>query len=288
VTLKQALTQAQERLAGHKDIENPTLESEVLLRYVLQIDRVQLRLELNQELSLEQEERFWKLVQRRLQDEPLAYIIRRREFFGLDIFVDRRVLIPRPETEHLVEEALKFAREHPGAIIADIGTGSGAIAISLAVNLLPSSSCLVPSPPKIYATDISPEALEVALINCRKYNVEDRIILLHGDLLEPLLEPADIIIANLPYVKNTDVSEMPSAQFEPVSALKGGEQGLDEIFRLAKQLKGKLRPGGCLLMEIGQGQSQAAVDCLKDLFPSGGIEIIPDLAGIERVVKLIN
>jgi len=270
-------------LAGHNDIEDPVLESEVLLRYVLKIDRVELRLELEREISTKQAEEYWRLVRRRLQDEPLAYIIQYREFFGLDFYVDRRVLIPRPETEHLVEEALKFIKNHPVSSIADIGTGSGAIAISIELSLRAERSNLQP---KIYATDISPAALEVALINCREHNVADRIILLRGDLLDPLPEPVDLIIANLPYVKDTDVAAMPSGKFEPVSSLKGGEEGLDQIFRLGKQLKGKLRPGGCLLLEVGMGQSQDVVDFLHHQFPSAILDIIPDLAGIERVVKL--
>ena len=159
VTLKQALTLAREQLAVLKDVDNPAFESEVLLRYALQISRTLLYLDMDQELSPDKEKIFHQWIERRLQGEPVAYIIGCREFFGLDFYVDTRVLIPRPETELLVEEALNFSRNNPSITIADIGTGSGAVAVSLAVNL---------QQVKVYATDISPAALEVAAINCRQ------------------------------------------------------------------------------------------------------------------------
>jgi release factor glutamine methyltransferase len=275
VKTKQALNRARDRLAGHGDSENATLESEVLLRHILQIDRVQLYLDLEKELDPDREAEFQQIVERRLQGEPLAYIIRHREFFGLDFYVDERVLIPRPESEHLVEEAINCTKGQGVLTIADIGTGSGAIAISLAVHL---------PQVRIFATDISSAALEVACVNAQKHAVQDRVTLLQGDLLGPLPEPVNIIVANLPYIKNTDIDIMPSAGYEPVSALKGGTEGLDQIFRLVRQIKGKLQSGGCFLLEIGMGQSQATTDFVRKLYPSSSIEVIRDLAWIDRVV----
>ena len=276
MTLEQALSQARKVLAGHS-IEDAPLESELLLRHVLEIDRVQLYQDLNRELSPQQEATFWHLIERRLSGEPTAYIIGHREFYGLDFYVDANVLIPRPETELLVEKALKLAQNHPTISIAEVGTGCGAIAISLALNL---------SQAKIYAIDISPAALKVALANCQKHEVVDRICLLRGDMLNPLPEPVDLIIANLPYVKKTELPQISPAGFEPLLALNGGPDGLEKIRQLCTQLSNKLRPKGCLFLEIGQGQEKTVTTLLKSLFPLAKIEVTTDLSVIDRVVSL--
>ena len=276
MTLKQVLSQARKVLAAH-NIEDASLESELLLKHALKIDRVQFYLNLDRELSPDEETTFWQLVERRLKGEPTAYITGHREFYGLDFYVDPRVLIPRPESELLVEKALELAKSRHIAAIADIGTGCGVIAISLALNL-PQA--------KIYATDISASALEVAQINCHKHGVADRICLLQGDLLDPSPEPVDLIIANLPYVKEAELSRTGPTNFEPKVALNGGPAGLDKIRKLCRQAKGKLNPQGCLLLEIGQGQRRAVTTLLRGLFPSAGLEVFPDLNGIDRVVSL--
>jgi release factor glutamine methyltransferase len=274
VTLKQVLHQAREALAK-KGIEDALLEGEVLLRHALKIDRVGLYSNGNRTLSAEQEEVFWHLIKRRLSGEPAAYIIGYREFYGLDFYIDHRVLIPRPETELLVEKALELARTRTIDTIADIGTGCGAIAISLAMNL---------PRIKIYATDVSADALEVAHINCRKYGVTDRVLLLHGDMLEPLPEPVDLITANLPYVAEEDMSGL--SGFEPSLALDGGRDGLDKIKELYQQSADKLNDGGFMLLEIGQGQSQSVTDLMRRFLPSASVEVTPDLQGIDRVISL--
>jgi release factor glutamine methyltransferase len=285
VTFKQALADAGTRLFGLEDVEDPAFESEVLLRYAMRISRAKLFLDLDRELDPEQANLFQEWVKRRSLGEPTAYIIGSREFFGLDFYVDTRVLIPRPETELLVEEAIRFSKNYLKSFsfsskvkIADIGTGSGAVAVSLAVNL---------SQAKIYATDISVPALKVADINIRKYQVTEQVKLLQGNLLEPLPEKVDLLIANLPYVTRSDVSRMPSARYEPILALDGGENGLDKIFQLCRQIKGKLRQGGCLLLEIGLGQDQAVTNLLQDLFSSSEVESLKDLAGIKRAIRLV-
>jgi len=274
VTLKQALTHAREILAAN-NIEDAPLECELLLRHSLKISRVQLYVDLDHELSSKQEETFWALIKRRLNGEPTVYITGHREFYGLDFYVDPHVLIPRPETELLVEKGLYLAQNHPVSTIAEIGTGCGAIAISLVLKL-PEA--------KIYATDISAPALKVALFNCQKHGVANRICLLQGDMLDPLPEPVDLIITNLPYVREL---ELPNpANFEPLLALDGGSDGLEKIRQLCRQVKDKLRPKGCLLLEIGQGQKRAVTTFLRSLFPSSKIEVAPDLSGIDRVVSL--
>lgn len=274
MTLKQSLNRAREILAA-SDVEEASLESELLLRHALKISRVQLYQDLADELNAEQEETFRELVERRLTGEPSAYITGHREFYGLDFHVDPDVLIPRPESELLVEKALALAQSRPISAIAEIGTGSGAVAISLALNL-PQT--------KIYATDISAPALKIARFNCQKHGALNRIYFLQGDMLDPLPEPVDIIIANLPYVKEQELP--PLTNFEPRLALDGGADGLKRIRRLCRQASGKLRPDGCLLMEIGQGQGRAVTALLRGLFPTAEIEVSPDLSGIERVVSL--
>lgn len=270
MTLKQALRRARDILA-ESSVEDAPLESELLLRHTLKIDHVQLYLELEKELTPQQEKIFWRLIQRRLSGEPAAYITGHREFYGLDFEVNPDVLIPRPESELLVEKALAIAKNHPLSIIADIGTGSGAIAISLAVNL-PEA--------KIYATDISAAALKIARLNCLKHGVADRVRLLEGNLLEPLAEPVDIMVANLPYVSKSELAP----GLEPPLALDGGADGTEPIKQLCQQVGGKLKIGGWLLLEIGQGQAEAVTDILHNFFPSGEAKVIPDLAGIDRVV----
>ncbi len=276
MTLKQALRQAREIFA-RQNIEDSRLESELLLRHALGISQVQLYQDLHRELGSEAEADFGRLVKRRLRGEPTAYITGHREFYGLDFYVDPRVLIPRPESELLVEEALKHAQSRPLSTVADIGTGCGAIAISLSINL-PRT--------KIYATDISALALKVARFNCQKHGVVDRVCLLRGDLLDPLPEPVDLVIANLPYVTETEVSRMCLANFEPELALNGGWDGLEKIRELCRKVGDRLHPGGSLLLETGLGQSRAVASLLRRLFPSANIEIIPDLSGIDRAIRL--
>jgi len=275
VTLKQALSRAREMLVAN-NIEDASLESELLLRHTLNISRIQLYQDLDHELSPKQEQIFWNLIRRRLNHEPTAYITGHREFYGRDFYVNPHVLIPRPESELLVEMALSLAQNHRVATIAEIGTGCGAIAISLALSL-PQA--------KIYATDISASAIKVALTNCRKHEVVNGIHLLQGDILDPLPEPVDLIVANLPYVKKAELLQSP-AKFEPLLALNGGPDGLQKIHRLCRQVENKLHPTGYLLLEIGQGQSRAVTALLHNLFPYAKIEVVPDLGGIDRVVSL--
>jgi len=276
VTLKQACSHAREILNAN-NIEDATLESELLLRHTLKISRVQLYLDLDYELSSKEEEAFWHLIERRLSGEPTAYITGYREFYGLNFYIDPSVLIPRPESELLVEKALKLAQNRPIPTIAEVGTGCGAIAISLALNL-PQT--------KIYATDISASALKVALFNCQKHGVANRICFLQGDMLDPLPEPVDLIVTNLPYVKESELPRINTQDFEPSLALNGGSDGLEKIRQLCRQANNKLCPDGYLLLEIGQGQSKTVTTFLRSLFPSAKIEVTPDLGGIDRVVSL--
>lgn len=276
MTSKELLANAREVLAA-AGIEDASLESEVLLRHVLGMGRTRLYTELCQETSPEKVEAFWRLVQRRLGGEPTHYITGSREFYGLDFHVDRRVLVPRPESELLVEEALSLSRKQSIAEIADIGTGSGCIAISLALNLRGA---------KVYATDVSASALEVARLNCEKHGVGDAVQLFEGHLLEPLPVPVDLIVANLPYIRSFELSKASHLSFEPALALDGGLDGLDMIRQLCHQVPGKLMPGGSLLMEIGDGQAKTVFALLRSLFPSAIIKLTKDLNGLDRMISL--
>ena len=270
MTVQQALGQARTTLA-EAGIEDASLEAELLLRHVLKADQVGLYLALPDVLDSKHHADFQRLVARRLKGEPTAYITGHREFFGIDFTVRPGVLIPRPETELLVEKAMELARRYESPAIVDIGTGCGAIAISLALNLPAARVC---------ATDISPEALAVARENCLKHGV--KVELVQGDLLEPLPGPWDIIVANLPYVRSAELGRL--IDFEPRLALDGGEDGLDVIEPLCRPAGETLKPDGCLLLEIGQGQSILVTELLRQAFPEAGVEAFSDLAGIERVV----
>ena len=276
MTVKQALSRAREMLAN-QNIEDPALEAELLLRHILRKSRADLLSEPDHELSPAEVEAFLKLVGRRLNGEPAAYITGHREFYGRDFYVDPAVLIPRPESELLVERALQIACSQSISTIADIGTGCGAIAVSLALEL---------PGVEIYATDISTAALEVARSNCQQYGLTGRIYLLEGNMLDPLPRPVDLIIANLPYVTEAELTQVNTSGFEPSLALNGGPDGLDKIRLLCHQAGEKLCRPGYLLLEIGQGQRKAVCALLQGLFPLAGIEVTPDLSGIDRVVSL--
>ena len=291
-----ALAKSSEKLS-QAGIEDSSLEAAILMAHSLKMDRVQLYLKIHEMLTAEKADLFNGMLERRLKGEPAAYITGHREFYGLDFTVNKNVLIPRPETEILVEKSLELIGSK-SATIADIGTGSGCIAISLAKtfaarrmgeakrNPLAAPDSSNGANIKIYATDISKAALGVAAMNCEKHAVADIITLLHGDLLEPLPAPVDLIIANLPYVNLADMPKVNTRGFEPELALNGGSDGLDQIRRLCAQLNEKLKTGGSLLLEIGYDQQKAVTSLLLSLFPSATIEQFTDGAGLVRVVSL--
>jgi release factor glutamine methyltransferase len=209
----------------------------------------------------------------------LAYLVGRREFFGLVFVVGQGVLIPRPETELLVEWALHEARRiYEGGripLIADAGTGCGNIAVALTVNM--QDLC-------VYGIDSSSAALSVARENVGHHGVQDRVVLIEGDLLAPLPERVDIIAANLPYVRKDRMSGLqPEVAWEPFDAICGGLDGLDVLRRLLRQTPGKLRKGGCLLMEIDPDQVDALRDEAMAWFPDPVLEVEKDMAGYDRL-----
>jgi len=281
--LVQALKQSAHILSLN-GIEDSHIEARMLLGHITNLSPVQIYTQTERALSREQEVSLQELVARRLGHEPAAYIVKRREFYGTDFYVDSRVLIPRPETEILIDTALEFARSTGNRstrplTIADVGTGCGAIAICLALNL-PRS--------KIYATDVSFSALEVARLNCDYHKVTDRVTLLQGNLLEPLPAPIDLLVANLPYIKSSDLANLSSEiiKFEPRLAIDGGESGLDYIHQLLEQAGGRINPESCLLLEIGQNQEKEVSRLIQSCLDKVNFEFISDLNGIKRAARL--
>jgi len=280
-TASSELRQVASRIASTLEkhgIPDSNLEAEVLLRHVLKYDRARYYASLSEAVSAEDIERALALTERRIWREPLAYITGHREFYGLDFCVTPAVLIPRQETELLVDEALKFAVEsRDGDIsVADIGTGSGAIAVSIAVNL-PLSN--------VYATDCSKEALEIADLNRRNHGVADRVTLLEGDLLQPLPLPVDLIVSNPPYIASHLLLGLPpEVRSEPQVALDGGKEGLDVISHLLEQAPAKLKRGGSILIEISPEQAAPVREMAEAGFPAADISYADDLLGHPRCV----
>lgn len=275
----EALAQAATRL-DNDGVESPRFDAELLLAHVLGVNRAAILAHPDRTLTPKQLTRFRDLVTRRAEREPLAYIVGRREFFGLDFTVDPRVLIPRPETELLVEYALRLARRLDGpAHIADAGAGSGAIAVTLAVHL-PQAT--------IYALDDSAEALEVVAENARRHGVGDRVHRLQGDLLAPLPGPVDLITANLPYVAADEWAELAPEirDHEPRAALDGGADGLALIRRLLATAEPHLRPGGAILLEIGASQGVAVTALARQSFPLADVQLQQDYAGLDRLIVI--
>ncbi len=282
-TIREALNGARTRLRA-ADIGSADLDAAVLLASVLGVDRVTLYAHPERALPPEAQAAFEALIARRLQGEPVAYLVGHREFMGLDFLTDRRALIPRPETELLVEMALAEVRRHEAVFdalrVADVGTGSGAIAIALAAR--------EPRLPFVYALDISAEALALAEENARRLGVAARIRLLQGDLLEPLPEPVDLLLGNLPYIAADEGTILaPDVRdYEPHLALFGADDGLGHIRRLLASAPPHLKRGAVLLLEFGYDQRARLADVISAALPGAQMRFISDYAGWDRLVEI--
>ena len=283
-TVRSLFTEARRRIADSGSSE-PSLEVRVLLAHILGREPSELLTEIDLEVTDADARGFDVLVGRRAAHEPLAYIVGEREFYGLKFVVDERALIPRPETEMLVEEALAFAREARRAstdelLIADVGTGSGCIVVSIAAQLRGERV-------RFIATDISEGAVEVARLNADRHGVADRIAFFVEDVLAPLRGPVDLIVANPPYVPEENVAGLQPeiTEFEPRVAIDGGPgEGLRVSRRIIEGAPRMLRPRGGLLMEMG---SDTAIDVAREAFgPAAKIDFQRDLAGIPRVLRV--
>jgi release factor glutamine methyltransferase len=216
-----------------------------------------------------------ELIARRGRAEPVAYITGHKEFYGLDLEITPDVLVPRPETESVVDACLALLPEGEISHLADVGTGSGAIALAVAANN--------PSV-RVYATEVSPGALAVARRNAARLMLQDRVSLLEGDLLAPVPQPVDVIAANLPYVPPGE-AEPDVATWEPrVAVFGGGDDGTATILRFLAQAPRYLRPGGAVVMETAHSQGRQVSDAARRAFPGAAVEVRTDLAGYDRLV----
>jgi len=262
-------------------IPDARLEAEVMVMNVMRMARQNIFAEQEAEVSAQQQADLDSFMERRFSREPLAYILGQREFYGISVVVTPAVLIPRPETEGLVEHALFMAlmgMETTELIIADVGTGSGAIAINLAIHL-PAA--------KIFAVDVSDAVLDVASYDIRAHGVADRVSLGIGDLLEAVPEPVDLIVANLPYIPTARIPTLqPDVQKEPQLALDGGEDGLDLVRRLLIQAEDKLKDHGIILLELDPDQVPVVQKLALEHFPDGSTSVEQDLAHMDRVLAI--
>lgn len=277
------LARAEKRLAG-AGIDDPRAEARLLLQEALGVSKASLLAHPETEVPPEAERAYLSNVERRARHEPAAYVTGHKEFFGLEFEVAPSVLVPRPETELLVEMAIdasgRLAAADTTALqAADLGTGSGAVAVALAVHR-----------PWIHiiAVDSSAEALAVARRNAMRHGVAGRIDFRHGDLLDGMASTLDLLVANLPYVPAGEVDRlMPEVSlYEPRSALDGGPDGTNVIRRALEQARGRMKRPGVLLFEIGEGQGAPLSAFARGLYPGADIQVRNDYAGLERVLSV--
>jgi release factor glutamine methyltransferase len=275
--------------------ETPRLDSELLLAFAIGVDRTAVIAHGDAPVGTDAEAAFQALVTRREAGEPVAYLRGMKEFHGIALTVDRRALIPRPETEELVDRTIDEVmtrltaalRDEPLRVV-DVGTGSGAIAVSVAVAL---RARRVPAPDvSIVAVDADPDALDLARENAVSHGVGDRMAFDEADLLPEGDRTWDIVVANLPYVRSDVVDDLErqrlSPAFEPRRALDGGPDGLAVIGRLLERLPEALATDGVALLEIGADQGEAIVSLAADRLPGWSCTVMADLAGLPRIARL--
>lgn len=263
-------------------VHEPAIEAEMLLRFVLRVDRAQLYTHWDGAFPETAWDQYRERLDERAGGRPVHYIVGEREFMGLLFAIDERVLIPRPETELLVEHVAAWMRDHGGATVVDVGTGSGCIAISLA-HTLPAVT--------VYAIDLSGDALEVARANAARHGVSERIRFVQGDLLAPLSPDlsgrVDAVASNPPYVPRDQAFLLAReiTAFEPEQAIFVPGDGMEMHRRLIEMAPRWLRPDGLLAMEVGAGQAPTVGDAVQDTGRFEHVALIPDMVGIERVVS---
>jgi release factor glutamine methyltransferase len=260
----------------------PRLDAELLLGHVLRLDRAQLHVRWQATLPSEVLQSFGKLIARRMAHEPVAYLIGKRAFYDVELNVDRRVLIPRPESELLIEEARAWCRGREDAPwrVVDVGTGSGALAVVLARRF---------ERAQVWAVDISSDALRVAARNVVRYGLQQRIALVQGDLLSALPGPFDLVVANLPYIARPTLGMLAPdvVAYEPRLALDGGMDGLDLVRRLLAQLPERLAVPALVLLEIDDRQGEAVCALARAHWPTAQVMVLRDYAGLERVARIV-
>lgn len=271
-TIASAIAAGADRLRA-AGFDTPRLDAEILLRRLLGLDRARLYMQLRDPIDSEIERRFFALIERRLAGEPVAYLVGEREFMGLPFRVGPGVLVPRPETELLVERAIDWLRTRPNSLVLDVGTGSGAIALSVAKHV-PSAT--------VIGTDRSPEALTWAITN--RNGLGGNVDYLLGDLVEAIGGPVDLLLANLPYLRPEQAAENPELHAEPELALVSGADGLDLIRRLLGHAPRVMSPRGAIALEIDPSQATVVKALGRERFPGAIITTYADLAGLARHV----
>ena len=275
--LKQALASAVDRLEA-AEVGSPRINAEVLLMFVLGVHRAYLYAHPERELTPGEEARYNEALAQLATGMPSQYITGHQEFWGLDFVVSPAVLIPRPETEHLVETVLELARDVPRPRIADVGTGSGCVALALAHEMKSA---------EVYAVDVSADALEIARANAARLQLDARVRFVQGDVLAALAarHDFDFVVSNPPYVGFGEADKVQKSvrDFEPRIAVFAGEQGLDVIAPLVEQAHQALKPGGWLAVEIGYSMRDAVLNLLSPTMWED-VRVVPDLQGIPRVV----
>lgn len=265
----------------------PELDARLLLQHLLRVTHSYLVAHPETPLTADQTQQYRRLIARARQKEPIPYLIGAAPFYDCEFQVTPAVLIPRPETELLVERVIKWVRARwgeerplPMPILVDVGTGSGCIAITLARQLLQA---------EVIAIDIAAAALAVAQANAQRL-VPGRIQFHQGHLLSPLTHAVDVIVANLPYVTDAEWTALDDGVklYEPAVALKGGRDGLDLIEELLQQATAKLNPGGAIFLEIGWRQGLVVYEVAQTCFPTAHVQVSPDLAGHDRIVMISN
>ncbi|RKD30882.1 peptide chain release factor N(5)-glutamine methyltransferase [Thermohalobacter berrensis] len=269
------------------NISNPQLDVELLLSYTLNVDKVYIYTHRDEEVSNESVDNFLKLIDRRKQGYPLQYILKKQEFMGLDFCIEEGVLIPRQDTEVLVEKIINIVnnghfKDRKVINIVDIGVGSGAISLSL-VHYLEKAH--------VYSIDIDNKAIEITRKNSVRLGLEDKITLLKGNLFSPLTplnleNKIDIIVSNPPYIPSQDIDtlQVEVAKYEPRKALDGGIDGLDFYRKIIPESIKYLRKDGVLAFEIGYNQGNEVANLIKESGSFKGVEVIKDLAGLDRAV----
>lgn len=281
LTIAQALVLGRNQLS---ESASPELDARLLLRHVLGRPHSYLIGHADEELTEQAAHRYRNLLDRAAQKEPIPYLTGWAPFLGLEFAVSPAVLIPRPETELLVEAALSWAAGRAvhgqGLVVVDVGTGSGCLAVTLARGLAGA---------KVLATDISAAALAVARGNATRHDVADQIDFYEADLLEPIQTRPDLIVANLPYIADHEWTAVDDGVkwYEPGSALRAGPDGLAVIRPLLDQAAEKLAPDGAIFLEIGWQQGPAVDHLAQRIFPSAQVEIRPDYAGHDRIVAIL-
>jgi release factor glutamine methyltransferase len=278
LTIQAVLAQIKHTLSLHS--ETPTLDAQVLVAHFLGKPRTWVLAHPDAMLNQQQNDQLIQASDRLKHGEPLPYVIEHWEFFGMDFYLTPDVLIPRPETELLVERSLGWLRLHPRRRRAiDVGTGSGCVGISLAMNI-PDLHVLL--------TDISFPALNVAMCNAQKYGLSERLEFIQADLLDGITQRFDLICANLPYIPSDTLLKLPVSKREPHLALDGGQDGIQLIARLLNQARNRMTPGGLIIMELESSQGVQVKTMAESLYPATNIQVLRDLSGLDRCVEIMR